>query len=207
MRLFAALVTTSLAAVLLVAVTARPAAACSCEELDDAALFADAAAVFVGEVVARSDPRAGELERSSMDPVTLTFQVAEVFKGDVHRTQQVDTVLDGASCGLGYLEPGSQPWLVFATAPAADIDPTADLDPIADPEPPATATRAPGRLGIHLCGGTRTLTGGPLAPELAEARPPLNDPTPAPSAARWLTAAALLALTGGLTVVYRRRPR
>lgn len=183
MRILAVLVLTCLAAGL----AAAPAAACSCVARDDAALFASATAVFVGEVVDRDQGF------TSVAPVTLTFRVTEVFKGDVPRTQEVLTSANSAGCGLGELQPGTRPHLVFAT-------------PDGDPAP------ARGQLAANLCGGTRTQATGELGPGLAEPRPPLDDPPPAPEppagpgAAPWLTALLLAAAGAGLAIALRRRP-
>ena len=72
-----------------------------------------------------------------MDPVTYSFAVSRVYKGDVATNQPIDSVVSGASCGLEL--DGTGPFLVFASA---------DED----------GRRA---LKANLCGGTRPLGSGP----------------------------------------------
>ena len=89
-----------------VIITSSPAGACSCAQVDDAAAFEDADAVFVGQVIRTHPARDGE----PVDVVIL--QVSDVYKGDVDRLQGVATSAD-SDCG--YRLDGDGIYLVFAT--------------------------------------------------------------------------------------------
>lgn len=106
------------------------ASACSCVGATDAESAVRADAIFAGTLTDTATPR--QADRST-DPVTYTFGVSRVYKGEVATSQPVDSVVSGASCGLE-LE-GAGPFLVFATAEEAS-------------------------LKANLCGGTRPLGAG-----------------------------------------------
>lgn len=83
----------------LVLATAAPANACSCVTDQPDQLAANAEFAFLGVL---------EEQRADDDEVAHRFAVETVYKGDVHRTQDVVTPhLDEAGCGVEW-EPGSQ---------------------------------------------------------------------------------------------------
>ncbi|UGY94923.1 hypothetical protein [Streptomyces gobiensis] len=115
--------------------TAGPAYACSCVPSGESVYFGRADAVFSATLTDRRE-------------ATLTFEVTEVYKGDVHALQQVATADSAAACGLEIS--GAGPFLVFA-------DERRDAGP---------------RLTASLCGGTRSLAAGDQ-PAFDSAEPPL----------------------------------
>lgn len=110
------------------------ASACSCVGATDAESADRADAIFAGTLTGRTTPKQSG---SSMDPVTYTFAVSRVYKGEVTTSQPVGSVVSGASCGLEL--DGTGPFLVFANV-GQDADPP---------------------LEANLCGGTRPLGSGP----------------------------------------------
>lgn len=121
------------------------ASACSCAGADDVESAGRADAIFAGTLTGTDGPKQSG---SSMDPVTYSFAVSRVYKGDVATNQPVDSVVSGASCGLEL--DGTGPFLVFASAEEG----------------------TPG-LSANLCGGTRPLGSGPdpaLGPGYAAVR-------------------------------------
>lgn len=141
----AVLTTTALAGLLQLATTlgAAPALACSCAPMTDAEYVDNADVVFAGTLLDREEPRSSPII-SSDDPVTLTFAVSEVYKGQVGAMAQVRTASSGASCGLEI--EGEGPFLVFTT-----FDENG--------------------LTASLCGGTRDLP-ETVPAALGEGRPP-----------------------------------
>jgi len=100
----------------LLAFRTESASACSCvppgaplEELGRST------AVFAGKAI-RID--AGLLY-SSADPVMVTFQVAQVWKGPEHARLTLHTERSGASCGYEFQ--GGQEYLVYASGPEAGL--------------------------------------------------------------------------------------
>lgn len=90
----------SFAAALLV--VPQPAHACSCAAKPDIREeLRRKTAIFAGKVTAIEQPGWG-LVRSSADPVKVSFEVTEVWKGDVGPRTVVRTALDGASCGFPF---------------------------------------------------------------------------------------------------------
>ena len=99
----------------LMVASASPAGACSCGGISDESAFAQADAVFIGQV-SRTHPA-----REGGDVRVAILTVSEVFKGDVDRQQAIVTPADSAACGLDFT--GDLPWLVFTRAESAgDID-------------------------------------------------------------------------------------
>lgn len=180
---------------------ARPAGACSCVGFSDADAFARADAVFVGTVVGYEPPAQ---PGSSADPALWTFEVRQVYKGEVTRTQQVVSEVSGASCGLEI--PRSGEFLVFADTRTSGPSPVP----------------AAGQFYAGLCGGTRALSKGVLEPGLASPHAPVPVSGVVPGAqARtehgsssrdlrviWVVGATVVASLGlGLVLlVLRRRP-
>jgi hypothetical protein len=82
------------------AVWAPSASACSCAGRSDAERLTDAGAAFVGTLVERRElPRLAPLE-SSGDPFVNVYRVEQVHKGTLGETVEVHTVRSGATCGL-----------------------------------------------------------------------------------------------------------
>lgn len=133
--------------------------ACSCVATTDAEAATVSDAVFVASLVAVEPPPPAEI-MSSTDPVTYTFAVAEVLKGDVAERQEIVSEVDGASCGLELQ--GEGPFLVFATATSSSPSPQL----------------GPGQYYGSLCGGTRPLQPGEDVAALRPAPPPPSPPAP-----------------------------
>lgn len=165
--------------------SAPRAEACSCEVVTENEAFARAGAVFVGRTASRGSAREGA---ATPETVLWTFEVSEVYKGEVRRTQQVVSAADSAGCGvdLGL----DRSYLVFT-----DEDPAGGA-----------------QVAAHLCGGTRSGSDGALSPLIATARDPLADeraPAPAPprhaSRLPALAGAAVALVIAGAVAVARRR--
>ena len=138
------------------------AVACSCAQVTDAELVDVVDVIFRGTIIdyQYAKDADGDGTTSSLDPVTFTFAVEEVYKGKATETQRVLSPNSGASCGLEI--PNEGEFIVFAQSALWDG--------------PALAE---GELAAYLCDGTRPATAGfdtdvePLAP----------DPNPAITAA------------------------
>jgi hypothetical protein len=89
MRLVALCVVVAAAAL---AVTAKPAHACSCAIVDAREALTRFDAAFIGTIVERKDEWQGG--------VTLVFRVEERFKGSLGATVDVRTASNGAACGI-----------------------------------------------------------------------------------------------------------
>ncbi|WP_167568741.1 hypothetical protein [Brevibacillus migulae] len=78
--------------------------ACSCVQLPDVQeALAKAEAVFAGKVIQINEPKPnGQGILSSSDPVTVTFEVTQTWKGDTQKQVRVQTALDSASCGYEF---------------------------------------------------------------------------------------------------------
>lgn len=155
-----------LVSVPLVVWSAEPAAACSCLARSEPEQLADADAVFVGTAT-RVDGRQPGAESSLIDPVTWTFSVESVVKGDVGVEQQVMTAASSASCGLE-LSAG-QAYVVFASA---------------------NPSKGAGPLQAGLCGGTRPAVPGEQPAGLPVGSTPTHAPTEAAGAGAAASAAA-----------------
>lgn len=145
--------------------SATQALACSCMiPGSPAAEMSNATAVFAG-VVTDVESSAGGVFRGD-DPVTVTFEVTQVWKGPRRQTLTVTTASDSAACGYNFTL--GQAYLVYAhgdadelsvslcsrTAPLANAwedlyalgegQPTHTplVSPLATPTPPATPTPA-----------------------------------------------------------------
>ena len=92
-----------LAVILLVTTVAawpvETALACSCVPRDPGPMLEQADAAFIGRVVSYIDPPMDGVWSSS-DPVTYTFAVESVAKGDLSAFVQVVSAFSGASCGF-----------------------------------------------------------------------------------------------------------
>jgi len=97
---------------------AAPACACSCAGPVGPAEAADrSTAVFSGTV--RDVDRPWGLMTSSADPVAVTIEVAEVYKGEVPAEVVVSTAAESPSCGY-HFEVGGR-YLVFADGALDDL--------------------------------------------------------------------------------------
>lgn len=76
--------------------------ACSCAAINNSQLLDRASVVFTGVATTRADPNAGAQVKSSLDPITWSFQVDSVAKGQATNPEQIVTARDGASCGMGF---------------------------------------------------------------------------------------------------------
>lgn len=85
---------------------------CSCLPSSAREAFAHATQVFSGHVMAFEDPYAKDVIQDSLSPVTITFAVERVWKGDVGSTVRVQTARGGESCGFAF-RTGEQ-YLVYA---------------------------------------------------------------------------------------------
>jgi hypothetical protein len=85
--------------------------------------------VFSGKVVTITNPNNG-LTRSSADPLNITFEVYDAWKGDVGKKLILHTAMSGASCGFDFTP--NEEYLVYAYG---------EKD----------------RLEVGLCGRTKTL--------------------------------------------------
>ncbi len=72
----------------------------------------NAAAVFTGKVVGLAKPKGGLGPISSADPIKVTFQVDQVWKGSVSQTTTITTARSGASCGYTFEKGGE--YIVYA---------------------------------------------------------------------------------------------
>lgn len=202
------LLTVPLAVAGLVLGTAGPAAACSCVTADTAEFVRMAEVVFRGTLTGRDGPDEVGGWSSSTDPVVYTFEVAEVFEGEVAATAEVSSAVLGASCGLEGMEDGRE-YLVFA-----------GHDDLFGKETDV--------LHANLCGGTggagdarvaeveeitgpgRPPAGDPATPTSAGgAAPgtPVADPPPPAEAGlgMWIWGSGLLAAVVAATAVVGRR--
>lgn len=98
---------------LLFAFNTVPAWACSCAPPPPPGEARDgSAAVFAGQVIAIEAPGPINGVISSADPVKVTLQVSQVWKGPLSNTLVVTTARDSASCGYSF--DLSSEYLVYA---------------------------------------------------------------------------------------------
>jgi len=119
-RTIRAFLVTVLIAPALVVIGASSALACSCvPPRSDPKALREAAAVFSGTVVDRSDGEVG------FDEITWTFAVDTVYKGDVLDTQDIETQTQGSACGVVFEE--RKRYVVFAHEDTEALSPGVDL--------------------------------------------------------------------------------
>ena len=185
MRWLRSILAVFLVAGLGVLTVASPACACSCAGVSAREAFDSADAVFVGRVVEIDEP--GGLIVGSADPVTLVFDVGEVFKGVVPANVHVVTARDGASCGFDAVA-GAR-YVIYAYEDEA------------------------GELATTLCSRNQQLSAaGPVPVDLVPgAGYPPASPVDYPSDRWWLPytvgAAALLLVGLGIVIAVRARRR
>ena len=120
MKLVRSLLLVVLVAPALVAIGASSALACSCiPPRPDPKALKDAKAVFSGTVVDVEDG-----VEIGFDPVTWTFAVDTIYKGDVAERQQVTSHTQSAACGFVFKE--EQRYVVFAHD--GEDDPRSDTE-------------------------------------------------------------------------------
>lgn len=121
--------------------------ACSCAGPPEVAESLErSAAIFAGKVTRIAGP-AQKLVMSSADPVHVTLEVTEIWKGELNPVAELTTAMSSASCGYDQFAVGSE-YLVFASAES-------------------------GRLATGLCDGTKLLTAaGKELSELGAGYPP-----------------------------------
>lgn len=127
--------------------------ACSCAGPPEVAESLErSAAIFAGKVTQIADPPR-KLVMSSADPVHVTLEVTEIWKGELNPVTELTTAMSSASCGYDQFAVGSE-YLVFASAES-------------------------GRLTTGLCDGTKPLTAaGKELTELGAGYPPKAAPAP-----------------------------
>jgi hypothetical protein len=93
----------------------QSALACSCVPFTKPQLVENATVIFTGVVTGGSRQFSFGIpcSVSSADPITFSFDVETVYKGDVAKTTTVTTVVGGASCGYEFV--GGKRYTVFAT--------------------------------------------------------------------------------------------
>lgn len=89
-----------------------PAQACSCVMAGPKQYVEWAGVVFTGTLTERTPPPT-EGTWSSADPATHSFDVTEVYEGDVGARVDVLSAVSGASCGLEGMQEGTA-YVVFA---------------------------------------------------------------------------------------------
>lgn len=170
---------------------ARPSFACSCMvPPPPLEAFNEATAVFAGRVTERPTPPNNV--GSSADPLPITFEVSQVWKGPQSQTLIVQTARESASCGYNFEV--DQEYIVYSYADG-------------------------GQLSTNLCSRTSLLANAqedlealgegtvPAAPEEPAGEPEVN-PTAAEetgsSLLLWASIAGAL-LLGALTLFFLRR--
>jgi hypothetical protein len=210
MTVLRALVATLAAALVasagLLVVTAAPASACSCVSADTAQFVRWSDVVVRGTLVEIEEPgQSGTW--SSTDPTTFTFEVAEVFRGRVGTTLEVESPVSGASCGLEGMATG-QEYLLFAGYQDLFGEATETLH--------ASLCGGTGGAGTQRVAEVEAVTGpGRLpeddagsAPGAAPGSPAAPAPSPEAASGVWVWgsgAGLLLAVVAATLVVGRRR--
>jgi hypothetical protein len=126
----------------------HPALACSCVPFTKPQLVDNAAVIFTGVVtgVSRQFSLGIPCSVSSADPVTFSFDVETVYKGDVTKTTNVTTVVGGASCGYEFV--GGKRYTVFATSSNARLETNLCRGNVGDAIDPAEFGLGPGRAPL-----------------------------------------------------------
>jgi hypothetical protein len=111
------LTTISLIGLMLVPATSH---ACSCVESPAPKVeLQNKTAVFSGKVLSIKEP-SKLLNWSSADPVKVTFEVYQVWKGGLGKKVSVQTAMDGASCGFEFEQ--NQEYLVYANGDISNLE-------------------------------------------------------------------------------------
>lgn len=96
--------------------------ACSCAPFSKQQAVENASVIFTGTVTgtSRGFPFGLGCTVSSADPISVTFDVDSVYKGDAPRRVAVTTVVGGASCGYEFAS--GKRYTVFATGAADKLE-------------------------------------------------------------------------------------
>lgn len=87
--------------------------ACSCvENPPPGEALERSAAVFAGRIVSLKLHERPDGTWSSVDPVTIEFEVSRVWKGHEYQTTYLTTARSGASCGFAFVE--GEEYLVYS---------------------------------------------------------------------------------------------
>lgn len=90
-----------------------PAYACSCvENPPPGEALEMSAAVFAGRVVSLKLHERPDGTWSTVDPVTVEFEISRVWKGHDYQTTYLTTARSGASCGFAFVE--GEEYLVYS---------------------------------------------------------------------------------------------
>lgn len=148
--------------------------ACSCaveagvtkqERVQEA--FSQANAVFAGKVTGVEDPPPSSVV-SSADPVTVTFDVSEAWKGVQAETLEITTPMSGASCGyefkageeyLVYAPEDMEIWLCGETKLLSDAKVDLETLGAADALPDTSGAVGPRYLVLYSVVGAASLAG------------------------------------------------
>lgn len=96
----------------------QPVHACSCPGVGPPAEeLAKSTAVFAGKAINRRSPFS--LVQRSDNPLYVTFEVSQVWKGPNWQTLLIRTVEDGASCGYNFQK--GEEYLVYAHGDEGDL--------------------------------------------------------------------------------------
>lgn len=112
------LLTVTLALVLLFNITTAYACSCAPPGTPQESLQ-DSTAVFSGQVIRIDTPAAVGGIISTADPLKVTFQVIEIWKGPLGNPLIVQTARDSVSCGYNFLI--GQEYLVYAYGSESDL--------------------------------------------------------------------------------------
>ena len=146
---------------------AEPAHACSCAAVPEPSAFASAEVVFLGEVVDFDGPR-----RATGDLVRWTFEVQEVYKGDVAARQEIVSSELARSCG---------PWF------------TPDVAAYVFAGSPTEVPLGEDQYYVGACGPSRIAATGPLDVDVV-GQPPRTVPlAPPPTSGGPTSPAAIVA--------------
>jgi hypothetical protein len=108
--------------VALFSIDPRAAVACSCVPFTKPQIVEGAALIFTGTATGASQQFSftRACSQSSLDPITVVFDVETVYKGDVARRATVETVVGGASCGAEFTV--GKRYTVFATVSSGRVE-------------------------------------------------------------------------------------
>ena len=91
-----------------------PAYACSCvQSPPPSEALAQSAVVFAGKVASLKTLERPDGTWSSLDPVTVEFEVEKVWKGHDYQAMYLTTARSGASCGFPFVE--GEEYLVYSS--------------------------------------------------------------------------------------------
>jgi hypothetical protein len=115
----------ALAVALLLNINPNAVVACSCVPLTKAEHVGSAKVIFTGTVMSVGSAGLSVFSwgcgpRSSLDPISVRFQVEAVYKGDVEKDVVVETATSSASCGYSF-EVGKR-YTVFGTPNEGHVD-------------------------------------------------------------------------------------